>query len=124
MMLTCKRSVSNIRSLPPKICKAGPRIIKRVRFQNDHDGLVKPQPTQKFIFNKNGVTADFVCEHVETPKLRPRKLRFGKPRTLAEMNGETSPDKKSRSIRVTTEHVSPEDIIKKKVIVRPFRNTF
>lgn len=89
-------------------------VAKRVTFKNDHPNLMKPRATDKFIFAKNSFVSEFVHEKVEpVTNQRPRRLRFGRSRSLAEMAGE-APEKKARSLSVTIEEVNPERILRNK----------
>jgi len=118
MMLA--RSISNSRTAGA--IRTGLASQKRVRFANDHPDLMKPRATDKFIFTKNGLVSDFVHQKAEpVTQRRPRRLRFGKGRSLAEM-AETQPETNSRSIKVTAERVDPADILKNKVPALPAYN--
>ena len=91
---------------------------KKVSFKNDHPNLMKPRATDMFIFEKNGVIADFVHQKMEPVKERTRRLCFGIGRSLAEMAGETSQNN-FRTISVTTERVDPEEVLKNKAPASP-----
>jgi hypothetical protein len=83
---------------------------------------MKPRATDKFIFTKNGLVSDFVHQKAEpVTQRRPRRLRLGKGRSLAEM-AETQPETNSRPIKVTAERVDPADILKNKVPALPAYN--
>ena len=111
------RSLSNSRTAGA--IRTGLASQKRVRFANDHPDLMKPRATDKFIFTKNGLVSDFVHQKAEpVTQRRPRRLRFGKGRSLAEM-AETQPEANSRSIKVTAERVDPADILRNKVPASP-----
>ena len=118
MMLA--RSLSNSRTAGA--IRTGLTSQKRVRFANDHPDLMKPRATDKFIFTKNGLVSDFVHQKAEpVTQRRPRRLRFGKGRSLAEM-AETQPESAPRSIKVTAERVNPADILRNKVPASPAYN--
>lgn len=118
MMLA--RSLSNSRTAGA--IRTGLSSHKRVRFANDHPDLMKPRATDEFIFRKNGLVSDFVHQKTEpVTQQRPRRLRFGKGRSLAEM-AETQPEANSRSIKVTAERVDPADILRNKVPALPAYN--
>ena len=111
------RSLSNSRTAGA--IRTGLASQKRVRFANDHPDLMKPRATDKFIFTKNGLVSDFVHQKAEpVTQRRPRRLRFGKGRSLAEM-AETQPEANSRSLKVTAERVDPADILRNKVPASP-----
>lgn len=122
MMLA--RSLSNSRTAGA--IRTGLSSQKRVRFANDHPDLMKPRATDEFIFPKNGLISDFVHQKAEpVTQQRPRRLRFGKRRSLAEM-AETQPDLNPsapvwtpRSIKVTAEFVNPADVLRNKVPASP-----
>lgn len=85
-----------------KMCKGGSREIKkRVSFQNDHPCLMKPTPTEKYIFEKNGLISNFVRELVDKPVSRPKRLHFSKSRTLTEI-ARNSESHNSRTASVTS----------------------
>lgn len=118
------RSLSNSRTAGA--IRTGLCSQKRVRFANDHPDLMKPRATDEFIFPKNGLVSDFVHQKAEpVTQRRPRRLRFGKGRSLAEM-AETQPELNPsapewtpRSIKVTAERVNPADILRNKVPASP-----
>jgi hypothetical protein len=60
-------------------------VSKRVSFKNDHPSLMKPRATDNFIFEKNDIIANFVHLKSEPVIERPRQIRFGRGRSLAEM---------------------------------------
>ena len=93
---------------------------RRVSFKNDHPDLMKPRHTDKYIFTKNGVIYDYVHEKTEpVKKLRPRRLMFGKGRSLAELASGDGSKKVGRSIKVTTEKLNPDAILKNKTPACP-----
>ena len=106
---------------------------RRVRFMNDHPNLMKPRPTDKFIFKKNGLISEFVHEKTAPVVERPRRLKFGKRRTLAQMAADFPADDSPppqilescskewspRSIAVTTERITPEQILRNKTPACP-----
>lgn len=96
-----------------KMATTAKAVVKRVSFKNDHPNLMKPRATDRFIFEKNGIIANFFHEKPEPVVERPRRLRFGSGRSLAEMAGE-SPKNRPRSVSVTIEEVDPERILRKK----------
>ena len=130
MMLA--RSLSNSRTAGA--IRTGLSSQKRVRFANDHPDLMKPRATDEFIFRKNGLISDFVHQKAEpVTQQRPRRLRFGKRRSLAEMAACCEHDDAPaptnldpcatewtpRSIKVTAEVVNPADVLRNKVPASP-----
>ena len=110
---------------------------RRVQFANDHPDLMKPRATDMYFFNKDGLVSEFVHEKTEPVRPRPRRLRFGKKRTLAEMAADSCPQHNApqptdlspcavewnpRSIKVTTERVDPADILRSKIPASPPNN--
>ena len=121
------RSISNSRTA--SAVRTGLSNQRRVRFANDHPDLMKPRATDEFIFRKNGLISDFVHQKAEpVTQRRPRRLRFGKRRSLAEMAeteteaNPTATEDTPRTIKVTAERVNPADIIKNKVPASPSYN--
>ncbi len=101
-----------------KMANTAKAVVKRVSFKNDHPNLMKPRATDRFIYEKNGLIANFIHEKQEPVAERPRGLRFGSRRSLAEMAGE-SPKNRARSISVTIEEVDPEKILRSKTPACP-----
>ena len=101
-----------------KMATTAKAVVKRVSFKNDHPNLMKPRATDRFIYEKNGLIANFIQEKQEPVAERPRRLRFGSGRSLAEMAGE-APKNSARSISVTIEEVDPEKILRSKKPIAP-----
>jgi len=101
-----------------KMATTAKAVVKRVRFKNDHPNLMKPRATDRFIYEKNGLIANFIHEKQEPVAERPRRLRFGSGRSLAEMATET-PKKQIRFIGVTMEEVDPEKVLMSKKPIAP-----
>lgn len=93
-------------------------VVKRVSFKNDHPNLMKPRATDRFIYERDGLIGNFTHEKLEPVEERPRRLRLGSGRSLAEMAGET-PKNRARSISVTIEEVDPEKILRSKTPACP-----
>lgn len=80
-------------------------VAKRVSFKNDHSSLMKPRATDSFIFEKNDFIANFIHVKPEPVIERPRQIRFGRGRSLAEMVNDV-PQKSNSSTEVTIEEVT------------------
>ena len=88
-----------------------------MQFANDHPDLMKPRATDMYFFNKDGLVSEFVHEKTEPVRPRPRRLRFGKKRTLAEMAADSCLRMMHATggpplHKVTAERVDPADILK------------
>ena len=122
-MMMIARSVSNSRTAGA--LRTGLSNQRRVRFANDHPDLMKPRATDMFFFKKDGLVSEFVHEKTEPVQERPRRLRFGKRRSLAEMAASCPQDDACatewtpRSIKVTAERVDPADILRSKIPASP-----
>ena len=92
-----------------------------VSFKNDHPDLMKPRPTDRFVFEKGGFIFNYIHEKTEPVKKRGRRVRIGRGRSLAEMAA-TTPRKITRSIIATVEQVDPKDIFMKKKPACPSYN--
>ena len=101
-----------------KMATTAKAVVKRVSFKNDHPNLMKPRATDRFIYEKNGLIANFIHEKQEPVAERPRRLRFRSSRSLAEMAGE-APKNSARSISVTIEEADPEKILRSKTPACP-----
>lgn len=101
-----------------KMATTAKAVVKRVSFKNDHPNLMKPRATDRFIYEKNGLITNFIHEKQEPVAERPRRLRFGSGRSLADMADET-PKNRARSISVTIEEADPEKILRSRTPACP-----